>query len=315
MNLNQKIAAQFHEIADLLELENANVFRIRAYRTGASILQNLPKSVAKISRADLPKISGIGVDLADKIVEFRETGKIKFLEKKKRGFPRGFLEILRIPGLGPKTARRLHTELNIRNVRELERAAKRGELETLEGIRAKTVANILDGISLIRGNKTERRPFGEAQKIARKIVGQIRRAKVIEKIEVAGSLRRKRPTIGDIDLLATAKNSQKAFELFTGLADVQKILGRGPTKSSVLLKNGMQVDLRIVPTKSLGAALLYFTGNKNHNIHLRKVAIKHGWKLNEYGLFEQSKNLASQTEKAIYQKLGEKYLPPEKREL
>lgn len=314
MNLNQKIAAAFREIADLLELANANFFRVRAYRAGAAIVENLPRSANEFSAEELDALPGLGVDLVAKILEFSESGKIKFLESERKKFPKGFLNILKIPGLGPKTARKFYEKLEIKNLRELEKAAKNGELEKLPGVRAKTVANILDGIQLLRGHKTERRPFGEARKIAEKIVRQLRRAQVVERIEVAGSLRRRRPTIGDIDLLATAKNPAKAFAIFTKLPELQKILGRGTTKASLLLQNGMQVDLRIVPAKSFGAALLYFTGNKNHNIYLRKIAIKKGWKLNEYGLFENSKMLASLTEKAIYQKLGEKYLPPEKRE-
>lgn len=314
MNLNQKIAAAFREIADLLELENANVFRVAAYRAGAAVVENLPRPANEFSAAELDALPGLGTDLIAKILEFSKSGKIKFLETERKNFPKGFLEILKIPGLGPKTARKFYEKLGIKNLRELEKAAKNGALEKLPGVRAKTVANILDGIQLLRGHKTERRPFGEAHKIAEKIVRQLRRAQVVTRIEIAGSLRRRRPTIGDIDLLATAKNPAKAFAVFTELPEAQKILGRGTTKASLLLQNGMQVDLRIVPAKSFGAALLYFTGNKNHNIHLRKIAIKKGWKLNEYGLFENSKMLASLTEKAIYQKLGEQYLSPEKRE-
>ncbi|MCF7846451.1 MAG: hypothetical protein K9L85_04425 [Candidatus Peribacteraceae bacterium] len=311
---NSDLAAAFREIADLLEFENANVFRIRAYRTAATIVENLPRPASEFSESELDALPGLGPDLVGKILEFCASGRIQFLEKRKRKFPRGFLEILKIPGLGPKTAQKFLKELGIKNLSELKRAANNGSLEKLPGVQAKTVANILDGIELLRGHKTERRPFGEAKKIAGKIIRQMRTASAVTKIETAGSLRRRRPTIGDIDLLATSKNPNRAMEIFTKLPDVQKILGRGETKSSVLLKNGMQVDLRIVPAKSFGAALLYFTGNKNHNIYLRKLAIKKGWKLNEYGLFEKSKNLASQTEKSIYKKLGEKYLPPEKRE-
>lgn len=314
MNLNQKIAAAFREIADLLELENANVFRVAAYRAGAAVVENLPRSANELSAVELDALPGLGTDLVAKILEFSASGKIEFLENERKNFPKGFLEILKIPGLGPKTARKFYEKLEIKNLRELEKAAKNGELEKLPGVRAKTVANILDGIQLLRGHKTERRPFGEARKIAEKIVRQMHRAQVVTRIEIAGSLRRRRPTIGDIDLLATAKNPAKAFAVFTELPEAQKILGRGTTKASLLLQNGMQVDLRIVPAKSFGAALLYFTGNKNHNIYLRKIAIKKGWKLNEYGLFENSKILASLTEKAIYQKLGEQYLQPKKRE-
>ncbi len=314
MNLNQKIAAAFREIADLLELENANVFRVAAYRAGAAVVENLPRSANEFSAEELDALPGLGTDLVAKILEFGASGKIEFLENERKNFPKGFLKILKIPGLGPKTARKFYEKLEIKNLRELEKAAKNGELEKLPGVRAKTVANILDGIQLLRGHKTERRPFGETRKIAEKIVRQMRHAQVVERIEIAGSLRRRRPTIGDIDLLATAKNPAKAFAVFTELPEAQKILGRGTTKASLLLQNGMQVDLRIVPAKSFGAALLYFTGNKNHNIYLRKIAIKKGWKLNEYGLFENSKMLAGLTEKAIYQKLGKQCLSPEKRE-
>ncbi|MFH0776446.1 MAG: nucleotidyltransferase domain-containing protein [Patescibacteria group bacterium] len=311
---NAELATAFREIANLLELENANVFRVRAYRAGASVVENLPRPASEFSADELDALPGLGADLVAKILEFVKTGKIKFLVERRKKWPRGFLEILKIPGLGPKTARKFWEKSGIKNLRELEKAAKSGALEKLPGVRARTVANILDGIELIRGHKTERRPFGEAAKIARKIVAKMKKSGTIEKIEIAGSLRRRRPTIGDIDLLATAKNPKKAIDFFAQLDDAQKILGRGTTKSSILLANGMQIDLRIVPAQSFGAALLYFTGNKNHNIFLRKIAIKNGWKLNEYGLFQNSKMLAGKTEKEIYERLGAKFLPPERRE-
>jgi len=317
MNPNKEIAQAFSEIADLLELQNESVFRIRAYRAAASILTNLPKSVAKIPPEELQNISGIGEDLSAKIVEFIEKEKISFLEKQKRKFPKGFLQLLAIPGLGPKTAQLLQKKLAVKNLRDLKRAAKKGDLLKLPGVKEKTVANILEGIELIEQHKVERQPFSRVLPIARKIIQHLKKSKTVSRIEIAGSLRRKRPTIGDIDLLATARSPERAMEAFAKFADTAKILGRGKTKSSILLKNGLQVDLRIVPTGSFGAAWLYFTGNKNHNIELRKIAIKKGWKLSEYGLFRSSDNkkLAGKTEQEVYEKLGQKFPKPEKREL
>ncbi len=316
MNFNQKLSRAFAEIADLLELQDANVFRIRAYRTAASVLQNLPKLADEISREKLEKISGIGKDLAAKILEFAESGKIEFLEKQRKKFPRGFLKILEIPTFGPKTAKLFFEKLGIKNIRDLKRAAKSGELARLRGIREKTVENILAGIELLAKNKIERRPISEVLPIARKIVRWLQNSGTVEQVKIAGSLRRKRATIGDVDLLGISKNPKRVMEVFVKFPDVRKILGRGKTKSSVLLTSGLQVDLRIVTAESFGAALLYFTGSKNHNIELRKIAIRKGWKLNEYGLFliSDGRKIAGKTEKEIYEKLGVKFLSPEKRE-
>ncbi len=316
MSLNKQIAQAFNEIADLLELQNESVFRIRAYRAAASILTNLPKSVKGIRNEDLQKIGGIGKDLSAKIVEFTEKGKIEFLEKQKRKFPKGFLQLLRIPTLGPKTTKLLHDKLGIENIRGLKKAARSGKLLQLEGVKEKTVENILSGIELIEKHKSERRLISEILPLAKKIIRDLKRTKVVSRIEIAGSLRRKRATIGDVDLLATARNLERTMEAFTKLKGVKKIIGKGKTKASILLENGLQVDLRIVDAESFGAAWLYFTGNKSHNIELRKIAIRNGWKLNEYGLFQVSdkKKIAGKTEKEIYEKLGMKFLKPEKRE-
>jgi len=316
MNLNQELARAFNEIADLLELQDANTFRVRAYRAAAAVIQNLPRSVDKIPREKIEQISGIGKDLAAKISEFAENGRIEFLERERRKFPRGFLQLLAIPTLGPKTAKLFFEKLEIKNLRDLKRAAKSGALLALPGIKEKTVENILAGIELLAKNKIERRPISEVLPIARKILRWLKNSKTVERIEIAGSLRRKRATIGDVDLLGISKNPERAMEVFVKFPEVRKIIGRGKTKSSTLLENGLQVDLRIVSAGSFGAAWLYFTGSKNYNIELRKIAIRNGWKLNEYGLFRISdgRKIAGETEKEIYKKLGINFLPPEKRE-
>lgn len=316
MNLNQKIADCFSEIADLLELQDASVFRIRAYRRATAIVQNLPKDASKYSEAELKSIAGIGQDLSDKILEYAKTGRIKYLTEQRKKFSPGLLKILKIPSVGPKSAKLFHDKLKIKNIAELKKAARSGRLLELPGIKEKTMQNILEGIELLRKGGGKRQPIVLVEPIAKKIISQLKKIPGLKKIDIAGSLRRKKPTIGDIDILVVASHPKRVMESFTKMLDVEKILGKGETKSSILLDSGIQVDLRVVPAESWGAALMYFTGNKSHNIRLRKVAISKSWKLNEYGIFRKSDNrkLAGKTEQEMYRKLGLKYLRPEERE-
>lgn len=312
--LNKQIAKVFHEIADLLELQGESVFRIRAYRQAATTLEGY-KDIKNMSEEELEEIPGIGKDLASKIIEYRKKKSLEFLERKRREVPAGMREMLDIPGVGPKTVKLFYDELKIEDIQSLEKAANNKEIMKLPGIKEKTVENILEGIDYVRSNYKERTPYKVAKEKANKILEGIIKNKEVKKIEVAGSLRRKEKTIGDLDILAISDNPEKTMKSFVNLKEVEKIIGHGVTKSSVRLKSGLQVDLRIVPKESFGAALLYFTGSKAHNIRLRKIAIKKGMKLNEYGLFdkETDENIASETEEDVYEALGLDWIKPEER--
>jgi DNA polymerase (family 10) len=312
---NQQIAKIFGEIAELLELKGENVFRIRAYRRAAQNMDNLSKDVSTLSQEELESIPGIGKDLAAKIHEFLETGKIAKHEELKREIPGGVLQLLTVPGLGPKKAMMLFDRLKLKSVAELETAIRKGKLAGLPGIQKKTEENILQGIALIKRG-AERRPLGRVLPLAEDIVRRLKDTAPVDSIEVAGSIRRRKDTVKDIDILTTSKRPEAVMDAFVKLPHVSRVLMHGPTKSSVITEDGIQVDLRVVEEGTFGAALQYFTGSKQHNIKLREMAVRAGLKINEYGVFKGpgEKRIGGKREEDVYKALKLPYIPPELRE-
>jgi len=313
---NQHIAAIFREIGNLLELTDANPFQVRAYRRGAQTLDALRRDTSEMSAADISALGGIGPALRDKIIEYNETGKIKVLKQISSELPAGLPKMLGIPGLGPKKIRAFWRELGIDSVGKLKHAAATHALQELPGVKERTEENILAGIAAMGSHsKNTRWKYADAKKIADRILRKLKKVAGTEQIEVAGSLRRKSDTVGDIDILAASADSAALMSAFTSLPDVAKVSAQGATKSSIATTDGMQIDLRVVPAESFGAALQYFTGSQSFNVATRKLAIQKGMKLNEYGLFDAKtgEQLAGETEKEVFKELGLKYVPPEKR--
>ncbi len=314
---NIEIAGILYEMADILEMQEV-AWKPIAYRKAARQIEKMPEEAAVVySRGGLNAlegITGVGKHIAEKIEELLKTGKLRAYEKLKRQIPSGVEQMMRITGVGPKKAVRLNKELAITSVEQLEKAAKQGKLRALEGFGAKSELDILKGIEMFRRGK-ERMLLGEALPIAREIVARLKRIKGVKTAEVGGSARRRKETVADIDILAISGNAKKVMDFFTTMPDVANVLAKGPTKSMVMLKEGIQADVRVLPEKSFGAALQYFTGNKDHNILLRQIAMKKGWKLSEYGLFKRSGGyIAGKTEQEVYKKLGLPYFEPELRE-
>jgi DNA polymerase (family 10) len=312
---NQEISMIFNEIADLLEIKGENPFRIRAYRKAAQNIEGLPKSVKDIPKDELLKIPGIGQDLAGKIEEYLKTGKMQIHEELRHEIPEGLLTLLSVPGLGPKTAKLLYEKLKVKVIDDLERLASEHKLAGLPGIKKKTEDNILKGIQMLKRGK-ERRPIGRVLPIANDILEHLKQKSPVEKIDLAGSLRRWKDTIKDIDILVASDNPKEVMHAFIHLPHVKEVLMHGPTKSSVIIHEDLQVDLRVVEKECYGAALAYFTGSKAHNIRLREMAMKKGMKINEYGIFREhdDKKIGGQNEEDIYMLLGLPYIPPELRE-
>lgn len=309
---NIEIAELFYEMADLHEILGIE-WKPRAYRNAARGLEaadDVEKIYEKKGKKGLKEIPGVGESLAEKIIEYLKTGRIREYEELQKKFPQGVLEMMEIMGMGPKKAMRLYKKLKIKTIRELEKAAKAGKIRKLEGFGKKSEEDILKGIQTYKKGQ-ERMLLGKALPVAQEIINRLKKLKEVKQIEPAGSLRRMKETIGDIDILVTSTSPKKVMDAFTTMPNVERVYAKGPTKSSVLLKEGINADCRVLEPKSFGAALQYFTGNKDHNIALRKIAIKKGYKLNEYGLFKGKKQVAGRTEEEIYKKLGMKWMPPE----
>ncbi len=312
---NQEIATIFGRMADLLELKGDNPFKIRAYRRAAENLEVLQQEVSSLSHEDLLDIPGVGKELADKITEYCETGEIGAWKRLRSEFPEGIFDLMAVPGIGPKTVKLLYEHLHITSLIELERNAREGRLRELPKIKEKTEQNILKGLEFLKKGR-ERHPIGRVLPLAEDIVAQLKRKAPLEEIALAGSLRRWKETVKDIDILATSVRPAKVMEAFVSLPPVVEVIAHGHTKSSIVLSEGLQVDLRVVDKTSLGAALQYFTGSKAHNIRLRELAVKKGFKINEYGIFREkdTKRLGGAREQDIYTTLGLPYIEPELRE-
>ncbi|MEA3293201.1 MAG: DNA polymerase/3'-5' exonuclease PolX [Patescibacteria group bacterium] len=313
---NREIAKIFYEMADHLEIESVP-FKPYAYRKAALALENLKEDVQqyylKKGTTGLEKIPGIGESISQKIEEYLKTGKIKAYQQLKKKMPVNMDELRKVEGLGPKTIKTLHKKLKIKNLKDLEKAAKNHKIASLFGFRAKTEENILQGIAFLKKNKG-RSLLVDVLPIVMEMEKKFKRIKDVEKISVAGSVRRKKETIRDIDFLITSKNPKKVMDYFCSFPEVVKIWAQGSTKSSIRIKQGLDIDLRIVSKKSYGSALQYLTGSKEHNVAVRRVAISKKLKLNEYGLFRGKRRIAGETEEGVYKALGMKWILPEIRE-
>ncbi len=313
---NPDIARLFDEVADLLEIQDANPFRVRAYRNAARTIRDYPEALAELvgsGTKDLTEIPGIGEDLAEKIAEIARTGDLKLHKQLAAKLPSGLLDLLRIPGLGPKRVKLLHKKLKVKSAADLARALDAGKVQKLKGFGPKMEEKMRAGLG--QAQATERRLLlHEAETQANAIVAYLKSGGGIHEIEVAGSYRRRRETIGDLDILVTSEDSAKVMVRFVKYPEVREVLSQGETRATVKLRGGLQVDLRAVEPDAYGAALLYFTGSKAHNIELRKIAQERGYKLNEYGMFKGTRRVAGKTEAEIYAKFGLDWIPPELRE-
>ncbi len=312
----REIAACFNEMADLLEYQGENRFRIRAYRRAAQNLETFSGDLERLADdGRLTELSGIGEDLSAKITEYLATGRMVALERLKRSIPRGVLDLLEVPGVGPSTARQLTGRLRISTIRQLEQAARAHRLRTLPGFQAKKEENILKGIEIVKRGR-ERMHLGLALPLANELLGFLRALPGVTRASTAGSLRRMKETIGDLDLLTASRRPSVVMGAFCRAPFCARVLASGNTKSSILTKAGVQVDLRVVDPESFGAALQYFTGSKEHNVRLRELAIRRGLKVNEYGVFRTKGNarVAGREEADVYKALGLPWIPPELRE-
>ncbi len=314
---NPDIARIFNEVADLLEIQGAIVFRVRAYRNAARIVETLGAPAASIIRdsgekglVDLP---GIGKDLAGKIHEIVETGKLGLLEDLKKQLPEGLVQMMHLPGVGPKRAKLVFDTLGVRTLDELEDAARKGTLQQIKGLGPTLEQRILKGIADEK-IRSARHRLAEAEAYVKPFVDYLRDVPGLKQVEVAGSFRRRRETVGDIDILVAATKAQAVADRFISYPQVQEVLAHGDTRCSVVLRSGLQVDLRVVPSSSYGAALYYFTGSKAHNIATRTLAVKKKLKMNEYGVFRGEKAIAGRTEVEVMNAIGLPWIPPELRE-
>lgn len=312
---NDEIADIFDEIADLLELQQANPFRIRAYRTAARTLRGLRREVAEmLTRGEaLTELAGIGADLAAKIQDVAKTGGTELLYRLRRELPAGLIDLLKLPGLGPKRVKLLYDKLGISSVAALQKAARAGRLTSIQGLGPKTQATILAATEA-QSAKPARILRWRAKPIVDSLVAHLMKAPGIGQVSVAGSYRRARETVGDIDIVASAANGGPVISHFIGHEDIRKIVAKGTTRATVLLRDGLQIDLRVVPGQSYGAALVYFTGSKAHNIAIRRLAQQRGLKINEYGVFRGDRRIAGADEKSVYHALDLPEIPPELRE-
>lgn len=313
---NKEIAKIFYEIADYLRMDNV-AFKPYAYERAGMALEGMEEDVAEIYKKEglkgLEEIPGVGKNIALKIEEYLKTGKIKGYERLKKKTPINLGELTSVEGMGVKKAKVLYEKLKIKNLKDLEKAVKAHKIADLEGFGEKTEKNILQGIAFLKKSKG-RFLLGEIMPIVEDGLENLGSLKEVQKISVAGSVRRMKETIGDVDILVVSKNPDKVMDFFVSLPGIVKVWSKGPTRSSVRMEKGFDIDLRVVPAKSYGSALQYFTGSKEHNIATRKIAISKKLKLNEYGVFKGSKMIAGKTEKEVYKAIGLPLIPPELRE-
>lgn len=312
---NADIAQVFDEIADLLEIQEANPFRVRAYRNAARTVENLSLDLAGAAGGGkpLPKLPGIGADLAGKIGEIAATGTCVLLERLRKEMPAGVTELLRVPGLGPKRVKALYRDLDVKTLPQLLKAAARGRIRELRGFGEARETQIADAVKR-RLSKAQRFKLAVAAQYAQPFADYLRGARGVDRVEIAGSYRRMRDTVGDLDILVTAKSSGAAMARFTGYPEVAETLAKGETRASVVLRSGIQVDLRVVEPACFGAALHYFTGSKAHNVAVRRIAQRKGLKISEYGVFRGSRRIAGETEESVYAAVGLPWIAPELRE-
>ena len=313
---NATVADILNRIAEMLEIKGENPFKVRAYQKAALTIGSLTKDIKEVVESDeIYNLPGIGESIALKIIELVNTGKLKYYEELEKEIPTELLSLLTIPGLGPKTIQKLWKELGITNKEQLKEAVLSGKLSNLKGFGKKTEENILKGLEQVK-KFAERFPLGRVYPLAETIVKDLKLKSPLKQISVAGSIRRMKDTIGDIDILVTSEKPQEVMETFTGLPYFTDILAKGETKSSARTSMGIQVDIRVVDDSEYGAALYYFTGSKAHNIEVRKIAVSKGLKINEYGVFrvKDDVKIAGKTEEEVFDSIGLSYIPPEMRE-
>ena len=312
---NSEIAETFEHLADLLEILGANTFRVRAYRNAAHTIRDLPRNAAEMvaTGEDLSELPGVGEDLADKIAEIVETGKLGLLEETIQKVPETLTQLTTVPGIGPKRAKALLEALDVRSLDDLKEAAEAGKIAGVSGFGEKSEQAILH--ELAQARDVERRfRISTAEDFAEPFLAYIRKHNNVKKAIIAGSYRRRKETVGDIDILVTATNGKEVVEHFVGYEEIDQIISKGTTRSTVVLRSELQVDLRVVPEVSYGAALHYFTGSKPHNIQVRRRGVERGLKINEYGVFKGEERIAGRTEEEVYDTVGLPYILPELRE-
>ncbi len=313
---NKEVAEVLAEIAEYLEMQDIP-FKPRAYEKVAGVIEGLEEEVGEIYKKGglktLEEIPGVGVSIAEKIEELLKTGHCKYYEQLKKKTPVNLAELRGIEGLGPKSIKKLYQKLGVRDIADLEKAVQAGKIAKLEGFGKKSEENILKGIGFVK-KFGGRFVLGFVMPEIRAIEERLRKSANVEQIVVAGSTRRRKETIGDVDILAISKKPGPVMDFFVKMPEVMRVFAHGETKSAIKIKSGLDVDLRVVAAESYGAALSYFTGSKDHNIALREIAIKRGYKLNEYGLFKGKRQIAGKTEEEIYKALGMDYIEPEMRE-
>jgi DNA polymerase (family 10) len=313
---NIQIAKTFEEVADLLEIQGANPFRVRAYRNAARTIGTLGTPVETILKNDghaLQELPGIGADLADKISTLSRTGELPLLGQLTRKTPESLAAMLRIPGVGPKRAKLIYQKLHVKTLAQLEKAARAGRLADLRGMGKTLEQAILRGIGQDKAH-VARVPLAEAEAYVRPLVEKLRAMPEVEQLDVAGSFRRRRETVGDVDILVASSHPAAVARAFVTYSDVARVLARGETKCSIVLRSGLQVDLRTVPRASYGAALHYFTGSKPHNIAVRLLGVKRHLKINEYGIFRGTRQIGGRAEEEVFKSVGLAWIPPELRE-
>ncbi len=318
MSNNKRIAEIFYKMAEIFEIKDS-VWEARAYQKAARNIETVSRDISDIYKSggkeSLMELPGVGKAIAEKIEQFLLTGKIKKYDEITKTIPSGLIEMLEIPGMGPKKISRLYKELKIDSIEKLEKAANSEKIRSLEGFGEKSEKDILSGIDLLKRGR-ERMIILEALPLANEIISHLKnQCKSIKKIEVSGSIRRRKETVGDIDILVISGEPKEVMDAFVKTPNVYKVEARGDTKSTVVLEEGLDCDIRVLPEKSFGAALNYFTGSKEHNVRLRQIAMTKSLKLSEYGLFDRlGKQVAGETEEGLYKSLGMQYIEPEMRE-
>ncbi|MCF8143615.1 MAG: DNA polymerase/3'-5' exonuclease PolX [Deltaproteobacteria bacterium] len=312
---NSDVSDIFNKVADLLEIEDESPFRIRAYRNAARIIANLPQNVSDRieSESDLTELRGIGKDLAGKIKEIVETGSLAQLEELEGKTPSGLSQLMKLEGIGPKRVKALNRDLGVTSLKDLEEAARQGKVKEVKGFGEKTQQKILEELEAFEEQEA-RIKLIEAEQRAKSLVDYLKEGKGIKEITVAGSYRRRKETVGDLDILVTCRKGASVMDRFVHYEDVKKVVSKGTTRATVVLRSGLHVDLRVVPQVSYGAALHYFTGSKAHNIAVRKLGVKKNLKINEYGVFKGDERIAGKTEKEVYDQVDLPYIEPELRE-
>ena len=312
---NEDVAAIFDEMADLLEIEGDNPYRVRAYRNAARTVRHLGRELADMVERDedLTRLPGIGKELAAKIREIVTTGHARALDKLHRRVPSSLEELLKIPGLGPKRVRALYYDLHIKSLKQLEDAVRRGRLRQLPGFGPKTEQRILENLAAHRTGE-KRFLHAVARRYAEPLVAWLRKTPGVDQVVVAGSYRRGKETVGDLDILVTVRGDSPVMQRFTEYDEVADVVSRGTTRATVYLRCGLQVDLRVVERASFGAALHYFTGSRAHNIAIRHLGQQRGLKINEYGVFRGQRRIAGESEESVYACVDLPWIPPELRE-